>query len=67
MTDKEILLDLITFLEKEESTTQMMVDSSIEALLDTGKISNRISSIKHNEKLKFIKIITKRLLLNKSK
>jgi hypothetical protein len=67
MTDTEILIDIVNLLEKEEKTTENMLDSSVNSLIESGKINNRISCVKYKEKLKLIKSLKSRLLLNKSK
>lgn len=67
MSDKETILDLIKFLEKEEVTTQLMVDSSIDSLIESGKTSSRISCIKYLERLKIIKLVKNKLSLSKNK
>jgi hypothetical protein len=51
------LEELVLFLQKEEESCELMLDSSITTLIETGKIGARIASTKYKEKLKFIRSI----------
>lgn len=51
------LEELQIFLQKEEESCELMLESSITTLIETGKIGARIASTKYKEKLKFIKSI----------
>lgn len=57
MAEDSKLKELNIFLEKEEESCELMLESSITTLIETGKIGARIASTKYKEKLKFIRSI----------
>ncbi len=52
---------LMNYLNKEEKNAKLMLSGSIDSLIESGKIANRLSCVKYKERLKIIEELKSKL------